>query len=78
MGSIHPPIVQGLSDDAWGVWAAGWDIVSWKPSAGWPAAQQFTDAFHIMQADLSQILTFTKCRQGDNLIEPLIFCPETT
>lgn len=35
-----------------------------------PAAQQFIDAFHITQADLSQLLTFTKCCLGDNLIEP--------
>lgn len=31
---------------------------------------QLIDAFCIEQADLSQLVTFTKCRLGDNLIEP--------
>lgn len=60
---------SGLGWEA-GAWSAGWNSVSRKPSVDRPAALQFIDAFCIEQADLSQLVTFTKCRRGDNLIEP--------
>lgn len=34
------------------------------------AGRQIIDAFHMEQAGLSKLLTFTKCCLGDHLIEP--------
>lgn len=52
------------------VYAAGCDRIPWKPSVDEAAGQQFIDAFYIEPADRRQLLTFTKCCLGDNLIEP--------